>query len=303
MYVATAVMLSLVTKSWGQVSADSATKDSLAYAYGIVLSQGLVDYIEKQRGVDFDKWGEVFMQSLSEGTKIESGSSEHARMVGIEIGQQIGQQMMKQLNTTVFGDESTESLPIGRLVEGLKAALKKENTMTAEEAEKYANERTEMLKRENLMRIYGGNKAAGEAFLKKNAKKKGVKTLDGGVQYKVLVAGKGAIPAEGKDVKVHYEGRTLDGNVFDSSYERGEPVTLSPESVIKGWQTVLKQMPVGSTWEVYIPEDQAYGEQQAGEIEPFSMLIFKIELLDVVEEEEEYEEEVIDEVEDGEVEE
>lgn len=84
-------------------------------------------------------------------------------------------------------------------------------------------------------------------------------------------------------MKVHYEGRTLDGKIFDSSYKRGEPTEFRCNQVIKGWTEALTLMPVGSVWEVYIPQELAYGERQAGDdIKPFSMLIFKIELLDIV---------------------
>jgi FKBP-type peptidyl-prolyl cis-trans isomerase FklB len=103
------------------------------------------------------------------------------------------------------------------------------------------------------------------------------------VQYKVLTAGKGAIPTASQKVKVNYEGRTVDGTVFDSSYKRGKPTDFRCDQVIKGWTDALTHMPVGSTWEVYIPQQLAYGERGAGnDIKPFSMLIFKIELLEIV---------------------
>jgi FKBP-type peptidyl-prolyl cis-trans isomerase FklB len=102
------------------------------------------------------------------------------------------------------------------------------------------------------------------------------------VQYKVLKEGNGAVPADTSVVKVHYEGRTMEGNVFDSSYKRGEPTKFRVDQVIKGWTDALKQMPAGSTWEIYVPQELAYGERQQGsDIKPFSMLIFKIELIDV----------------------
>ena len=139
------------------------------------------------------------------------------------------------------------------------------------------------IQEETALRLYGANKEAGEKFLAANAKKKGVKTLESGVQYKVLTAGKGAIPTASQKVKVNYEGRTVDGTVFDSSYKRGKPTDFRCDQVIKGWTDALTHMPVGSTWEVYIPQQLAYGERGAGnDIKPFSMLIFKIELLEIV---------------------
>lgn len=136
---------------------------------------------------------------------------------------------------------------------------------------------------------YGPNKKAGEKWLAENAKKEGVKTLavdlpDGTksfIQYKVIKEGTGAVPADTSAVKVNYEGKTIDGTVFDSSYARNSPVTMRANQVIKGWTAALTHMPVGSTWEVYIPQDLAYAERQAGNIKPFSALIFKIDLLGI----------------------
>ena len=130
--------------------------------------------------------------------------------------------------------------------------------------------------------LYGANKKAGEKFLSENGKKKDVVTLPSGVQYKVIKAGNGKIPGDTSRVKVHYEGRTINGKVFDSSYKRGVPTEFRCNQVIKGWTDALAHMPEGSSWEVYIPQELAYGERQQGaDIEPYSMLIFKIELLKV----------------------
>ena len=120
-----------------------------------------------------------------------------------------------------------------------------------------------------------------EKFLAANAKKDGVKTLAGGVQYKVIKEGTGAIPADTSLVKVHYEGRLINDTIFDSSYKRGEPATFRANQVIKGWTEALTHMPAGSVWEVYIPQELAYGERAQSKIDPFSALIFKIELIEV----------------------
>lgn len=124
-------------------------------------------------------------------------------------------------------------------------------------------------------------KVEGEKFLAENAKKEGVKTLANGVQYKVIKEGTGAIPTDTSLVKVHYEGRLINDSIFDSSYKRGEPTTFRANQVIKGWTEALCHMPAGSVWEVYIPQDQAYGEREQNIIKPFSALIFKIELIEV----------------------
>ena len=108
-----------------------------------------------------------------------------------------------------------------------------------------------------------------------------MKVLPSGVQYKVIKEGSGKIPADSSTVKVHYEGKLLDGTVFDSSYKRGQPAEMRCNQVIKGWTDALVHMPAGSIWEVYIPQELAYAERATGQIKPFSMLTFKIELLEV----------------------
>jgi FKBP-type peptidyl-prolyl cis-trans isomerase FklB len=154
--------------------------------------------------------------------------------------------------------------------------------MTVDSAQIVAQTLMQSIKAKTMEKEFGPNKVAGEKFLAENAKKEGVKTLDGGVQYKVIKEGNGAIPADTSRVKVNYEGRTLDGKVFDSTYKRGEPAEFRCNQVIKGWTQALVHMPAGSVWEVYVPQELAYGARQQGnDIKPFSMLIFKIELLEV----------------------
>ena len=125
------------------------------------------------------------------------------------------------------------------------------------------------------------NRAEGEAYLAENAEKEDVTVTDSGLQYRELESGDGATPAEGDTVQVHYEGKLIDGTVFDSSYERGEPVSFQVGQVIEGWQEALQLMSVGDTWEVVIPSELAYGAKGQGPIGPHETLIFKVELLDV----------------------
>ncbi len=118
------------------------------------------------------------------------------------------------------------------------------------------------------------------AYLAANAKKEGVKTLQGGVQYKVIKAGDGPSPGPTETVKVHYTGKLINGTTFDSSVERGQPATFQVNQVIKGWQMALQQMKVGSKWMLYIPSDLAYGERGSqGAIGPNEVLVFEVELL------------------------
>jgi FKBP-type peptidyl-prolyl cis-trans isomerase FklB len=132
------------------------------------------------------------------------------------------------------------------------------------------------------MKQHEGNKASGEAFLAENKKRDGVVSLDNGLQYEILKEGNGKKPKATDKVLVHYHGTLIDGTTFDSSVDRGEPITFGLNQVIKGWTEILQLMPVGSKWRVYIPYHLAYGDQGAGQsIKPYSTLIFEIELLGI----------------------
>lgn len=124
-------------------------------------------------------------------------------------------------------------------------------------------------------------KAVGKNFLDENAQKEGVTVLPSGLQYKVLQQGDGPVAEATDRVKVHYEGRLIDGTVFDSSYKRGEPATFAPSQVIKGWTEALTMMPVGSKWQLYIPQELGYGSRQSGPIPAYSTLIFDVEVLGI----------------------
>ena len=125
--------------------------------------------------------------------------------------------------------------------------------------------------------------AAGEAFLAENARKPGVTVTASGLQYEVITQGTGAIPTRTSKVKTHYHGTLIDGTVFDSSVNRGQPIDFPVNGVIAGWTEALQLMPVGSKWRLYIPHNLAYGERGAGaSIKPYSALIFDVELIDII---------------------
>jgi len=125
--------------------------------------------------------------------------------------------------------------------------------------------------------------ATGKNFLAENAKRPEVVTLASGLQYEILTKGTGNIAKANDTVKVHYHGTLIDGNVFDSSVNRGEPATFGVTQVISGWVEALQLMPVGSKWKLFIPSDLAYGAQGAGQaIGPHTTLVFEVELLDIV---------------------
>jgi FKBP-type peptidyl-prolyl cis-trans isomerase FklB len=190
--------------------------------------------------------------------------------------------MIKGINHEVFGDDSTKTISMKNFMAGfISGTTGKGALMTVDSAQQVAQALMQSIKAKEMEKTYGPNKEAGEKFLAANAKKDGVKTLESGVQYKVIKEGTGAIPSDTSLVKVHYEGRLLNDSVFDSSYKRGEPINLRCNQTIKGWTDAMVHMPAGSVWEVYIPQELAYGEREQGIIKPFSMLIFKIELLEV----------------------
>ena len=134
---------------------------------------------------------------------------------------------------------------------------------------------------EKMQQDAAKNKKAGDEFLAENAKKEGVKTTDSGLQYKVVKAGNGKSVSESDMVKINYEGKLLDGTVFDSSYDKNEPIVLPVQGMIPGFSEGLQLMKEGGTYELYIPGDLAYGETGANGIEPNSTLIFKVEMIEV----------------------
>ena len=223
-----------------------------------------------------------FVKGLNDGANAGDNKKKAAYYAGIQIGQQISNQMVVGINREVFGNDSTKSISLKNLMAGFIAGTTGKNAkMTVEQAQQLAETKMREIKAKNMLKEYGPNKKAGEKFLAGMKKTEGVKALEGGVLYKVIKEGNGEMPKDTSRVRVHYEGKTIDGQVFDSSYKRNEPVTLRANQVIKGFTEALVHMPVGSVWEVYIPQDMAYGEREAGQIKPFSTLIFKIELVGI----------------------
>ena len=256
--------------------------DTLSYAIGMSQSQGLMDYLSNAKGVDTTYIAE-FLQGVNDGANSADDKKKAAYLAGVEIGQQIANNMMKGLNYNLFGEDSTQTVSLNNLLAGFVSGVTGKNSkMTVAEADSTAEVLFQRIKAKSQEKQFGANKAEGEKFLADNAKKEGVKTLPCGVQYKVLKEGNGAMPADTSIVVVNYEGKLVDGTVFDSNKNHGgEPATFRVGQVIKGWQEALKAMPVGSEWEIYIPQELAYGANQQGNIPPFSTLIFKVELVEV----------------------
>ena len=255
--------------------------DTLSYAIGMAQSQGLKDYLANAKGVDTTYMAE-FIQGVTDGTNAADDKKKAAYLAGVEIGQQIANNMVKGLNYQLFGEDSTQTVSLRNIVAGFVNGVKGDGKMTVQEADSIANVLFEAIKGKAQEKQYGANKTAGEQFLAENAKKEGVKTLPCGVQYKVIKEGNGAMPADTSTVVVNYEGRLVDGTVFDASNRHGDqPAEFMVGRVIKGWQEALKAMPAGSEWEIYIPQELGYGANQSGQIPPFSALIFKVELVEV----------------------
>lgn len=187
--------------------------------------------------------------------------------LGLSIASSLISSGVKKIDSQAFNDALTTAME-GREPE---ISPKEANKILGEWFEKQKNEMGQKAKNQ------------GEEFLSKNKSAEGVVTLASGLQYKVLNEGSGKKPTANDSVKCHYEGRLINGNVFDSSIKRGEPAEFPVSGVIKGWVEALQLMNVGSKWQLYIPSDLAYGPNGAGgSIGPNETLIFDVELLEII---------------------
>lgn len=255
--------------------------DSLSYLFGTVQAQqGLREYIFNQLGVD-SAYIDDFIRGVNEGVA-DCNKSKEAYLAGIQIGAQVKNQMMKQLNYTIAGKDSVEVISKNNYLAAFCAVAKNEKPILDPETIKI-DSLLNLVKTDIVMKDPKNikNKEDGEKFLKENAKKEGVVTLPSGVQYKVITEGKGEKPTADKTVAVKYEGKTIDGKVFDSNWDREEPANMPVASVIPGFSEALQLMPVGSEWEIYIPQDKAYGANAQGSIDAFSTLIFKVKVIEI----------------------
>ena len=257
--------------------------DSLSYMMGISNTEGLEGYLTMRMGIDTTDMAD-FINGVKEGTGM-STAKEAAYLAGMQIGRQISNDIVEQINQSLFKNDSTMSLNKNNFIAGFLDALNQKNSMpTKKEAMEYVDTHVKAIEAKALEAKYSENKAAGEKFLAENATKEGVQTTPSGLQYKVIKQGKGTVPTTKNTVKVHYKGTLIDGTEFDSSYSRKEPASFPVTGVIRGWTEALVMMPVGSKWELYIPQELAYGSrnQADGKIKPFSALVFEVELLEIV---------------------
>ena len=256
--------------------------DSLSYAFGVAQSQGFGNYLTQQLRIDSAQIGDV-VKGLIDGAAGKDAQSQMAYIEGLKVGKMIAENWVSGITSDVYADDSTKSIDKDNLVAGFIAGvLNKDQKMTMEEAQEYVQAVMEAANEKKMEAQFGSNREAGEKFLAENKTKEGVQVTPSGLQYKVIKQGKGAVPTTTDKVSVHYRGTLIDGTEFDSSYKRNKPTEFGVTQVIKGWTEALTMMPVGSKWEIYIPQELAYGSRNQGQIKPFSTLIFEVELLDIV---------------------
>ena len=254
--------------------------DTFSYAMGLSQTQGLKGFLMYRMGVDTTYMAD-FVKGLKVGMKAGDNAKQTAFYAGVQIGQQVGNQIIPGVSREVFGN-AEELINKDFFLAGFVAGVTEKNLlMDPMEAQMTAMALMEELKNERFEKQFGENKAQGVAFLDSIAQAEGVVKTESGLCYKVITAGKGAIPANTDKVKVHYRGTLIDGTEFDSSYSRNEPTTFRANQVIAGWTEALTMMPVGSKWMLYIPQELAYGSRDMGTIKPFSTLVFEVELLEI----------------------
>lgn len=243
--------------------------DSLNYAFGMLNGSELAMYI-----LSADTTGQMakdFIEAVNQGLKDGYKNPQLVKM-----GEQIGHTIKAQEADGLIGEPSLatdfELIKQGFINGLLQDTVKMKWDATL--AGQYVQETLNHIK-------YGNVKEEGEQFLQENALKDGVITTESGLQYEVIKMGKGKKPQATDKVKVHYHGTLIDGTVFDSSVERGEPITFGLNQVIAGWTEGVQLMPVGSKFKFYIPQELGYGSRQSGKIPPYSTLIFEVELLGI----------------------
>ena len=279
-FVALSLAVALSAAAKGDKATVKSSADSLAYAAGMSGSNGLEKFLEQQFGITKEELPQ-FVEAFRTYLKNKEDKKTNIQLAGGSIGQQISKGMIPSMKKQ-YGENLDESLIYDGFIAGLMSDTTTMKLTDAQDKLKAKAEADRKVREAEKAAKAAVAKAEGEKFLKQNAKKKGVKTLPSGLQYKVVKEGNGPIPTKDQTVTVKYEGTLIDGTVFDSSYKRNPQTTdFKPSQVIKGWTEALTMMPVGSEWELYIPENLAYGDRAQGKIPANSTLIFKVELVSI----------------------
>ena len=259
--------------------------DTLSYALGMANSasdEEIKNYLV-QAGAD-SMYVEQFFKGIKDGLNASDNKKEMAYQLGLQTGMQMKTRMFTSIEGQVFADDSTSHLSSKNFFMGMndgrhgKSALVIDGKeVDREGVQELLMNMVNSMKEKANEKVYGPKKQASAAFMENVAKQPGVQALEGGVYYKVITEGKGEIPAANSIAEVEYEGRLMDGTVFDASH--GQTIKFACNQVIPGWTIALTHMPVGSEWEVYIPWEKAYGAQGQGPIPPYSALVFKVKLV------------------------
>ena len=218
--------------------------DTLSYAIGMAQSDGLKQYLTERMGVD-TAYIDEFIKGLNDGAMAGDDKKKAAYYAGIQIGQQLGGQMLQGINYEVFGNDSTQSISLKNLLAGFVAGVtSKDQKMSLIQARMTTDQKIQTIKAKAMEKQWGAYKKQNEEWLAKNSKAEGVVTLPSGLQYKVITEGNGVVPADTSLVSVNYEGKTIDGKVFDSNIGKdGEVRQFRCNQVIKGWTEALTRMP------------------------------------------------------------
>ena len=247
--------------------------DSVSFAAGKAATLGLIQYLQQEYQVDT-----AYMHDVVKGFNEAMARFSDPEYKAYNAGAQVARMVLERIlpGTASKFEGTSDSISADLFTAGFRAALMGDSTLfTDDKAREYFEDRL-VASREEAQRVY---REANEQWLAQNRDKEGVKTTASGLQYKILRAGTGAVPTDKDRVTVKYEGKMIDGTVFDSSYKRTpQTSTFGCTQVIKGWTEALTMMPVGSKWELYIPQELGYGSRQAGQIKPYSTLIFTVEL-------------------------
>lgn len=274
-------------------------EDKLAYTLGAFSARDLMDNQNfDAKRLDKAKLNEGFVSSYNNFAEPDCGPAIEGLLgkTGTDFNEDfladgsrcIGQFLSFSLFAQLDGFDKASSIDTMLLYKGFSDGLTGNDTivLTLEDQEavnKEFSEGIQALIQEKMDKEWEGNRLEGENFLAENGQKEGVITTASGLQYEIIKKGNGKKPTPNDQVKVHYHGTSIDGNVFDSSVERDEPAVFGVTQVISGWTEVLQLMDEGSKYRVYVPQELAYGAypQPGGPIKPYSMLIFDIELLEI----------------------